>query len=131
MARHLAQTNLGQRELDIMQSLWRLTDGTVADVHAELRSRGIEVAYTTVQTMLNRMERKGLVARELSDRAHRYRAVLRERMAIGGAIRSISGRFFRGSREALAIHLIETNLTSEQLDRLQRALDRRRRGNRS
>jgi predicted transcriptional regulator len=120
------RSDLGRRELDIVQALWRLGTATVAEVHAHLRDQGYDVAYTTVQTMLNRLHAKRFVARESSTRAHRYRAVLEEHAAVGGAIQNLSSRFFRGSKEALAIHLIEKTLTSEQLDRLQRAIDERR-----
>ena len=69
---------VGERELDIIQALWECEEGTVAEVHARLVARGHDVAYTTVQTMLNRLEAKGIVARDSSERAHRYRTILDE-----------------------------------------------------
>jgi len=53
--------NLGERELDIMQALWRLGPATVADVRMALHAQHKRVAYTTIQTMLNRLETKKLV----------------------------------------------------------------------
>ncbi len=78
---------LGERELDIMQVLWRADSATVTQVHQELLKRGGEVAYTTVQTMLNRLEAKGYVARDTIDRAHLYRPLLKESTAVKGAIK--------------------------------------------
>lgn len=119
--------DIGRRELDIMQILWRVGKATVAGVHEELVGSGNDVAYTTVQTMLNRLEAKGLVARDSSDRAHRYKPLLKEKAVVGSAIQSLTRRFFRGSKEALASHLVEKDFTPEQLDRLQSLIDKRRR----
>jgi predicted transcriptional regulator len=117
---------LGDRELDIIQALWTLGKATVAEAHAELTAHGYAVAYTTVQTMLNRLEAKGLVARDVSDRAHRYRPLLQEPAAVGGAIRRLAGRFFEGSKEALAVHLVEKDLSPNQLERIQALIEKRR-----
>ena len=118
---------LGERELDIMQALWGLGKATVAEVHKALLKLGHEVAYTTVQTMLNRLEAKGLVARDNADRAHRYKPLLKETAIVGGAIQRLTSRFFRGSKEALAMHLVVKDLSPEQLERLQALIDEQRR----
>ena len=122
---------LGERELDIMQALWRLGAATVAEAHAEIVAAGNDVAYTTVQTMLNRLEAKGLVARDNSDRAHRYRPLLKRPAVVGGAIQRLASRFFEGSKEALAIHLLEKDLSREQLERIRSIIEERRAGRRS
>src|SRR4051794_11390493 len=98
---------LGERELDILQVLWDLGEATVAEVHAALIERGHEVAYTTVHTMMTRLESKSVVRRDESERAHRYRAVLKQPSAADGAVRWLADRFFRGSVARLATHLVE------------------------
>jgi len=113
---------LGERELDILQELWKRGSATVSEVHAALAARGDDVAYNTIQTMLNRMEAKGIVTRDASDRAHLYRPLLKERAAVGGAIGRLTQRFFAGSAEALAARLVERDLDDEELDRLQRLI---------
>ncbi len=117
--KHKGRERLGERELDIMQALWRLAHATVADVQKALLERGHQVAYTTVQTMLNRLEAKRLVARDQSDRAHRYTPLVKEPNAVGGAIKQLTNRFFKGSVEALAIRLVEKELDPKQLARIQ------------
>lgn len=119
--------DLGERELDIMQVLWQRGKATVTEVHQALVEEGRNVAYTTVQTMLNRLEAKRLVARDDSERAHKYRPLLKEPTVVGGAIQRLTNRFFQGSPEALATHLIEQGLSSEQLDRIQALIDAHRR----
>jgi predicted transcriptional regulator len=95
-------------------------------VQAELREQGDGIAYTTVQTMLNRLEAKGFVARDNSERSHRYRPLIKEQSAAGGALRGLIDRFFGGSAEALATHLVEHDLSSEQLGRVQALIDESR-----
>ena len=57
-----------------METLWDAGDGwlTVRDVHDEL-SKGRDIAYTTVMTVLDRMTRKQIVEREREGRAWKYR----------------------------------------------------------
>ena len=122
-----AKQNLGERELDIIQALWQNGSGTVADVHQSLQNQGEDIAYTTVQTMLNRLESKGLVKRDDSDRAHRYVPVLKEPAVVNRAIQKLAERFFSGSVEALATRLVEKDLSLSQLEHLQKLIDAQRR----
>ena len=118
---------LGERELDIMQVLWQSGSATVADVHQSLQNKRDDIAYTTVQTMLNRLEAKGLVRRDDSDRAHRYLPVLKETAVVNRAIQKLAERFFSGSVEALATRLVEKDLSLEQLEHIQKLIDAHRR----
>src|SRR6059058_3768615 len=96
-----AQNNISERELDILQVLWKIGEGNVSEIHQELGESRIDLAYTTVQTMLNRLEAKQIVARDITGRAHRYRPLVKEPSTIGGAIQHLVKRFFNGSVEAL------------------------------
>jgi len=121
-----SQNKIGERELDILQALWQIGEGSVADVHQELQKSEIELAYTTVQTMLNRLETKKIVARDNSERAHRYCPLVKELPTIGGAIENLVKRFFNGSVEALATRLVEEELSAEQIGRIQALIDAQR-----
>ena len=118
---------LGERELDIMQVLWQIGSATVAEVHQSLKNMRDDIAYTTVQTMLNRLGAKGLVRRDDSDRAHRYLPVLKEPAVVNRAIQKLAERFFSGSVEALATRLVEKDLSLEQLEHIQKLIDAHRR----
>jgi len=126
MAKVPSKQKLGEREMDIMQALWKLGQATVAEARQELLREGLEIAYTTLQTMLNRLEAKGAVARDSSDRAHRYRPLLKEPATMTAAIKRLADRFFGGSVEKLATHLVETGLTPKQLERVRGMIDERR-----
>ena len=117
------ETRLGERELDIMNALWELGTASVAEVRERLSD---DVAYNTVQTMLNRLETKGHVTRELHGRAYRYRPQLRQPSVAGKAVRSVIDRFFSGSAEALAAHLVSRGLSKGELDRVRKLIDDQR-----
>jgi predicted transcriptional regulator len=96
-------------ELKIMQVLWRLGPAPVQAVQQELEG---ELAYTTVQTMLNVLERKGRVTRRLRGRAFEYRAAVTEEKTLGTAVADLVERMFGGSPEELVMSLVK----SRQLD---------------
>jgi predicted transcriptional regulator len=96
-------------ELKIMQVLWRLGPSPVQAVQQELEG---ELAYTTVQTMLNVLERKGRVTRRLRGRAYEYRAAVSEEKTLGTAVADLVERMFGGSPEDLVMSLVK----SRQLD---------------
>ena len=121
-------SRLSDRELDIMDALWERGWSTVADVHQALRNRGHDLAYTTVQTMLNRLQVKGQLVRNASSKTHRYRPVLKKRAATTAAVRRLTDRFFQGSAEALVTHLVARNLDEKELDRLEAFIDTHRHG---
>ena len=112
------ESKLGERELDILSVLWQLGRASVAEVHAALQNRGHQVAYTTIQTMLNRLEAKGIVSRDISSRTHYYRPILKQRTVLSRAIQRVADRFFEGSVSALASHLVGYNLSRKQLGKI-------------
>jgi predicted transcriptional regulator len=91
-------------ELKIMQVIWRCGRCTVGAVQGELDP---PLAYTTVQTMLNILERKGKLKRELEGRAYVYSATVTEAKALGQGVRDLIDRMFGGSSEALVMSLLK------------------------
>jgi predicted transcriptional regulator len=109
---------LTRLELEIMKVLWRTGPANVQMVLAGMD--GCDLAYTTVQTMLNILHRKGKVSRRLVDRAYYYQPVLSRQRAVGQAISEMLERFFDGSADRLVMSLLETrHLTKEKLQRIQ------------
>ena len=109
MGGRAAKNGLTRLELKIMQVIWRLGASTVNDVQTELEPA---LAYTTVQTMLNILERKGKLERELKGRAYVYRAKVSEEKAVGQSVRDMIDRMFGGSSEELVMSLLK----SRQID---------------
>jgi predicted transcriptional regulator len=94
-------------EMQIMQVLWREGPSNVLQVQKNL-SADTDLAYTTVQTVLNVLERKGRVRRTLKGRAFTYRAVVSKEKALGQAVRDLVERMFGGSSEELVMSLIKS-----------------------
>jgi BlaI family penicillinase repressor len=119
MARR-ATEQLTRLELEIMQVLWETGPASVQVVQQALKR---ELAYTTVQTMLNILHRKGEVKRTLKDRAYFYRPVVSRDQVVSNTIADVVERLFGGSAESLVMSLLETkHLTPEKLDRLNNLL---------
>ena len=109
-------------ELEIMNVLWETGPANVQTVQARLDGR--ELAYTTVQTMLNVLHRKGKVKRQLKDRAYLYRPVFTRQKAIRQAVGEMLDRFFGGSADSLVLSLVETrHLTPEKLAQIQKLIE--------
>src|SRR5215510_15913008 len=108
-------------ELEIMEVLWETGAANVQTVQQRLKR---ELAYTTVQTMLNILHRKGKVKRALKDRAYFYTPVVSRSHVTRQHIGDIIDRLFGGSAESLVMSLVETkHLTPEKLARLQELLE--------
>jgi len=103
------KSTLTKLELQIMQAIWRLGPSNVAAVQQALSQ---ELAYTTVQTMLNILERKGKLKRTLRGRAFVYAATVSEAKASTHAVRDLVDRMFGGSSEDLVMSLLK----SRQID---------------
>jgi predicted transcriptional regulator len=97
-------------ELKIMQVLWRQGPSNVQTVHKGLQS---DLAYTTVQTVLNVLFQKGRVRRTLKGRAYDYRPVASKESVVGQAAGDLIRRMFGGSSEELVMSLVKTR----QIDR--------------
>jgi predicted transcriptional regulator len=98
------RSGLTKLELRIMQVIWRCGSSTVSAVQSELDP---PLAYTTVQTMLNILERKGKLKRELQGRAYVYTAKVSEAKALGQGVRDLVDRMFGGSSEELVMSLLK------------------------
>ena len=113
---------LTKLELQIMQVIWRQGAGNVSAVQEGLEQ---PLAYTTVQTMLNILHRKGKLKRKLKGRAFEYTATVTEAKALNHAVRDLVDRMFGGSSEELVMSLIKSRqIDAEQIARLTRELEK-------
>lgn len=115
------QDTLTKLELRIMQVIWRQGASNVTEVQAGLEK---DFAYTTVQTMLNILERKGKLKRKLRGRAYEYSAAVSEDKATRHAVRDLVDRVFGGSAEDLVMSLIKSRqIDAKKIAALSRRLE--------
>ncbi len=103
------KSGLTRLELKIMQVIWKRGACAVSAVQAVLQP---PLAYTTVQTVMNILERKGKLNRALEGRAYVYSAKVSEEKAHGQSLRDLIDRMFGGSSEELIMSLLK----SRQID---------------
>ncbi len=119
---------ISRLELKVMEALWTNGASSIREVHDFLPKRG-RPAYTTVQTMVNRLEAKGAVRRvKKISNAHIFEATVSRHAAQRRLIDDLLG-LFGGRSQPVMAHLIETGkLTMDDVreaEKLLRDLDRK------
>lgn len=122
---HQQNYRLGDLQLKIMKVLWRLGHVTVSEVKEQLSKE--QLAYTTVATMLRKMEARGLVRHEEEDRRFIYSAAVGEDEVTRSMAGDLLDRLFEGSLSTAVSHLLDTrDVSREELIRLERLIQQRK-----
>ena len=109
-----------------MKVIWELGQATVRDVYEKLLERR-KVAYTTVMTMMQILERKGHLKKSPGGRAFVYRPARPRNLVIRQMVREFVARVFNGSAEPLVAHLVEDcQLSEAELREIARAVRERK-----
>ena len=118
---------VGNLQLQILKVLWAVGPSTVADVHAALPA-GADLAYTTVATMLRKMEARRLVRHRAQGRKFIYEAAVPERDVTADLAGDVLDRAFEGRLADMVHHLLDTReVSAADLDQLSRLIAARRR----
>ena len=108
-----------------MRAMWRLDEGTVDDVRAAMpRSR--RAAYTTIQTVMNRLLDRGLLERKRRGKAFVYRARVPESELVARSLRERLAGASADARTPALLSLVD-GLKKEQLDEIARYANKVRR----
>lgn len=102
------QLEVGSAELDVLSVLWDEGPLTVRPVMNALHRRGRQVAYTTVQTLLTRLEQKGFVVSDKADLAHVFRAKVTRDRVRRFRVKSLVKDLYGGAPAELALHLLRS-----------------------
>jgi len=117
---------LGDLQLRIMKVLWDREGATVSQVLDSLPNAP-DLAYTTIATMLRKMEGRGLVAHRAEGRSFIYRAKLAEAVVSRSMAEHIVDRLFEGSLTQAVSHLLSTREVSrDELAKLERLISERK-----
>ena len=107
-------------EFNMLKALWRLKQGTVAEVKGVcLDLYGSEPAYTTVMTLLGRLEAKQLVKVDKTRQPFVYKPKLKEASVLRSRLRDFLDTVFEGNASELVLQLVRDEaLSSEDLRRI-------------
>lgn len=119
-------SRLGDLQLKILKILWERGESNVAEVHEALEASD-RLAYTTVATMLRKMEARGLVRHRTDDRRFLYSAAVTSEEVTRNMSHDMIERLFEGNLADMVSHLLQTREVSrEELTELERLIARRK-----
>ena len=98
---------LTETELELMTILWKLNEGTVAEVIERLPKER-NLAYTSVSTILRILEQKLVLKTRKEGRGHIYTPQLKKSEYEARAVRHVVDRVFEGTPVALVRQLLDS-----------------------
>lgn len=118
----MAKHRLADLQLAIMQVLWDRSEATVSEVQKVLEPTR-PLAYTTVGTMLSKMEASGHVTHRVERRVNVYRATLPREAVSRSMVSDLAQRLCAGDITQLVCHLLdECDVSREELSALKKLI---------
>lgn len=119
--------NLSNLELDVMRLIWRDKEVVVPDLHRELE-KDRDLSYSTVKTIVDRLEEKGAIGRiRTYGRTILYGPLIEEGALAKPMVRDLLRRLFGGEARPMISHLLnEGELSSEDLAHLEQVIAQKR-----
>lgn len=115
---------ISETELAVLKVLWDRGAGTVREVQEVLRGQGRRWAYTTVQTLLNRLQAKGYAASDKGGPAHVYRAAVSREELLRRRLGDLAEEFCEGTASPLVLALVEGGqFTPAEIEQFRLLLD--------
>ena len=113
-------------ELELLNALWKLGPAPIREIQESLPAE-TRPEYTTVQTIIYRLEEKGAVRRTKKiGNAHIFEALVTKQSAFAAMIEDFIGTL-GGSAEPLVAHLVETGkISSGELKQMEKLIKERR-----
>lgn len=110
-------------QLAVMRALWEEGRATTAVVH-ERMGKPRSLAYTTVATLLGRLEKRGLVRSEKEGRERVFEPLVTENEVTRKMVSDLVAKLFRGDPRALVSHLVKDSEFDEtDLETVRRLLE--------
>lgn len=123
MADHRLEMSDAERE--VLKTLWDRGPGTVREIHAALMELGRSWAYTTVTTLLQRLEAKGYVGCDKSRFAHVFSPLVTREDVVREQATSLVAEYCDGAAAPLVLALVEGHRFSpEEIEQFRQLIDR-------
>jgi predicted transcriptional regulator len=109
-----------ERELQALKILWQLEEATVRQVADALAERGENLAYTTVLSLLQVMEQKGLVGHTSAGKTYTYHAKVQRENTFRSLAKGFLESVFDGAMDEYVIHALQgKKLSVAEIQRLE------------
>ncbi len=119
---------IADSEWRVMQVLWEHGPQTASDVVKAL-SGEVKWKPRTIKTLISRLVKKGAIKVAEEGYRYRYSAAVAESACVRSETKSFVRRVYQGAaKPALAALLEDTDLSEQEIDDLQKMLDRKRKG---
>jgi BlaI family transcriptional regulator, penicillinase repressor len=111
------------RELEALKVLWDRGEATVREVCEALNTAGEQLAYTTVLSLLQVMEQKGLVTHRSEGKAYVYLPAIERESTLRQLATGFLDRVFDGALDEYLVHALgKRKVTTSELDQLEAML---------
>ena len=118
--------NLGELQRKVLEVVWERGEASVHDVRNRLGRRK-KLAYTTVLTVMQKLEKAGWLAHRNEGKSYIYRPAVSREQAGAGSVRRFLTHVFEGDAVAMFQHLIrESDLSDKDLGELRRMIEEKR-----
>lgn len=118
------------RELEALKVLWDRGEGTVRDVCDALNAGGENLAYTTVLSLLQVMEQKGLVTHRSVGKAYIYLPAIERERTLHQLATGFLDRVFDGALDEYLVHALgKRKISTQEIDQLEQLLAEQRQKN--
>ena len=110
-------------ELQILNQLWDLSPQTIRELCDSIYGKNSSTYYATIQSLLDRLEKKGWVARDRSTFRHTFKPIKQRSDFIGQQIQSVANSICGGSVAALLGDLAKSStLTKDEREELRKLI---------
>jgi BlaI family penicillinase repressor len=118
------KSGLSEAERETLRLLWSEGPGTVRQVMELIQGQGRKWVYSTVATLLRRLEGKGYAASDSVGGTLVYRAAVSREDLIERRLRDTAAELCEGAAAPLVLALVQGNrFTPEELDRIRGLID--------
>jgi predicted transcriptional regulator len=111
-----------ERELEALKILWRQGKATVREIYEQINAGG-PLAYTTVLSLLQTMEQKGLAGHHKEGKTYQYFAKVERESTFRMLATGFLNRVFEGAVDEYLVHALQSQRPSlEELERLEKMI---------
>ena len=122
----LPEAGLTPVQFEILEAAWRAADGaSVSEIWDAIAARR-DVGRTTILNLVDRLEKRGWLARKKVDGVFRYAPTVSKEEASGSVAAEFVDAFFSGSASELVMSLLGSKrISADEVDQLRELLDAR------